>query len=62
MLLNKSSTIKYILETVKETRSHKFSQVSAETLNYLEGILRVSINGIIRSHPSKGKTIYPPIR
>lgn len=39
----------------------KFTRVSESTMTYLEDLVLAAIMKIVTQHPSKGKTITPPI-
>lgn len=46
-----------LLDTAQKTRAHKFTRVSADTLNNLDARLRALCAEVVRSAPSKGKTL-----
>lgn len=56
-LLNQAAVKKFLLEYARQTRAHKFSRVSQQTLIKLNEIVRASAIGHVKSLPSKGKTI-----
>ena len=60
-LLCRSAVKKLALE-VASARHHEFGRVSKEYLDWIEGRVRELVESSIRSLPSKGKTIYPPVR
>ena len=61
-LLNWSNVKSAILEAASG-RAHKFNRVSkSEVQPWLEAKIQTAIGELVRSNPSKGKTIYPPIR
>jgi len=60
--LNRTRIKESILAQAAKTRSHKFERVSAEVYEYLEGMVALEINRLVRLQPSMGKTIYPAIR
>lgn len=62
MLINQSAVKEHLLTVARDTRAHRFERVSAETLEWLEGVLREKIEALVRGHPGAGKTIYPPVR
>lgn len=55
--LCKSAVREFLLEYARENRAHKFSRVSEETLRELNELVRKAMIHIVRSMPSKGKTI-----
>lgn len=59
-VLNRSAVKQYALES--QERYHKFTRVSKEFLDYLEGRVLEIIKNTIFHLPTKGKTIYPPLR
>jgi len=61
-ILHKAQTKRLILDTAAQLRSKKFERVSDEWFDYLDGKLQELIASGIRSHPSVGITLYPPIR
>ena len=56
-LLNRSAVRKYVLEYAGETRHQPFSRVSPEVYDAAEERLRSFLRGVVRCHPSNGKTI-----
>ena len=61
-LLHKAQAKRLILDTATQLRFKKFTRVSDEWFDYLDGRLQELIASGIRSHPTVGKTLYPPIR
>jgi len=57
MLLNWTACKKLVLDTAERTRAHKFTRVSTDVRDYLEGALRKEVAKIVSSHPGIGKTI-----
>jgi hypothetical protein len=57
MLINRAACKKAILAVAEDTRSHKFTRVGSDTLEYLEADLLNTIKDLVRRHPSLGKTI-----
>jgi hypothetical protein len=55
-LINKAACKKVVLEFA-QTRAHKFTRVGSDVYDHLNDLVLNSIKGIIRSHPSIGKTI-----
>ncbi len=56
-LINRSAVRQYVLESAKAMRSHTFTRVGASTYVAAESQLRNWLDGLIRQHPSRGKTI-----
>ncbi len=61
MLINRSHCKSLALELAGR-RPHKFSRVSAEYLDYVDGRVRQMMVQDIAALPSIGKTVYPPVR
>ena len=57
MLINRSACKKAILAVAEDTRSHKFTRVGSDALDYLEADLLNTIKDLVQRHPSIGKTI-----
>jgi len=55
--LNRAAVKTFLLEQAKQTRTHKFSRVSAETLRNVNELVRQHLFAVVRRLPSKGKTI-----
>jgi len=56
-LINRAACKKAVLEIAQQRRAGKFTRVSADVFDHLEGVLRSSIASLVHSHPSVGKTI-----
>ena len=56
-LINKSNVRKLLLELSRTIRAGKFKRVSASTLETVNRRVNEVCESIVRSHPSKGKTI-----
>lgn len=56
-VLNKAEVKRRLLQFAKDTRSHKFTRVSAATLDELEGWVETWIRRHVEFLPSKGVTI-----
>jgi hypothetical protein len=56
-LLCRSKVRAYLLDYAKKHRHHKFTRVSADTYDKLEGIMRQAIQRHVDSHPSSGSTL-----
>jgi hypothetical protein len=56
-LLNKQAVRKFLLEYSERSRHHEFTRVSPSVFEDLEVSLRESMRAIVKSQPSKGKTI-----
>ena len=56
-LLCRSKVKAYLLDHAKKARHHKFTRVSAETLDKLEAVIRQSCRTHVDKHPSKGTTL-----
>jgi len=62
-LLNIAHTKEFILEQRKQLRPGWHAErVSAETFDYLEGVVRAAVETVLRAHPTCGVTVYPPAR
>ncbi|NLF98733.1 MAG: hypothetical protein GX565_01130 [Lentisphaerae bacterium] len=59
--INKTN-VKARLLAQADRRAKKFGRVSGETYEWLNDVVRWLIDNLVASHPSVGKTIYPPIR
>lgn len=57
MLINRAACKRAILAVAEDTRSHTFTRVGADTLDYLEADLLNTIKDLVHRHPSVGKTI-----
>lgn len=57
ILINQSNVRKLLLETAAQTRAHKFTRVSKDTLNLANAAVRQFVVNHIKSVPSKGKTL-----
>ena len=59
-LLNKKAVRIFVLERWKKLRpGREMSRVAPEMYDEVEAIIRNKIDGIIKTHPSVGKTIRP---
>lgn len=56
-LLCRSKVRTYLLDHAKKTRHHKFTRVSAETLDKLEAVIREACRRHVGGHPSSGTTL-----
>jgi len=61
-VLNKAQVKTLILDTAARTRFKAFTRVSEEWYAYLEGQVQQIIERGVRSHPTVGVTLYPPVR
>ena len=61
-LLNRSHVKALLLDRSAETRNGKFTRVSGEIFEWLEGEVRAKCQSAVRCAPSLGKTLYPPVR
>lgn len=59
--LNKTNVKAHLLAQA-EKRAKKFGRVSAETYEWLNDELRRIMDRLVATHPTMGKTIYPPVR
>jgi len=57
MSINRADTKKRLLQMSKDFRGGKFTQVSKEALDELEGKHEANMRALVRRHPSMGKTI-----
>ena len=56
-IINRKELKFYILEMAKQLRpGWDCRQVSASSLNELEGLFKSKVRDIVRRHPTKGKT------
>ena len=58
-LLNRSEVKKVLLAKAKELRSHPFTRVSKDALDWVEIKVLEACEKLVTSQPSKGKTICP---
>lgn len=56
-LINKSQVRLLLLDLSARTRAGKFKRVSASTYETINRRVNEACESIVRSHPSKGKTI-----
>jgi hypothetical protein len=56
-LLCRSKVKAYLLDHAKKSRHHKFSRVSAATLDKLEAVIREACRRHVGGHPSSGTTL-----
>ena len=56
-LLCRSKVRTYLLDYAKKHRHHKFTRVSADTYDQLEGIIRQAARRHVDSFPSTGSTL-----
>lgn len=59
--INKSNVKAHVL-AMADKRAKKFTRVSGETYEWLNGEVRRLVDNLVATHPTKGTTIYPPIR
>jgi hypothetical protein len=52
-----SEVRKFLLDFAAENKAHKFTRVSAKTLERIDAELRFKLETLVRGLPSKGKTI-----
>lgn len=55
--LNRAAVREFLLEYAAQTRAHKFTRVSAETLRAVNEAARQCCVSTVKRLPSKGKTI-----
>jgi len=59
-LLNRSAVRKYVLDRAKQTRPQWGpSRVATQAYEQVEARLRVILDRMIETHPTKGKTFNP---
>ncbi|HEY3898967.1 MAG TPA: hypothetical protein VGM54_10160 [Chthoniobacter sp.] len=56
-LLSPTHVRKFLLESAKRERAHKFTRVSKETLEHLESSMRAKCLDLVKRAPSKGVTL-----
>ena len=56
-LINKKECRRFLLEYAERERHHKFTRVGADAYESLEVMLRELMRGLVKSQPSKGRTI-----
>jgi hypothetical protein len=56
-LLCRSKVKAYLLDHAKKSRHHKFTRVSAATLDKLEAVIREACRRHVGGHPSSGTTL-----
>lgn len=56
-LLCRSKVKAYLLDHAKKSRHHKFTRVSADTLDKLEAVIRQACRTHVDKMPSKGTTL-----
>ena len=57
MHINKNKCKKFMLRASERTRSGKFTRVSKDVFDHLDGILTNAMSDFVRYHPSVGKTL-----
>jgi hypothetical protein len=57
MSINRADTKKRLIQMSKDFRGGKFTRVSKEALDELEGKHEASMRALVQRHPSRGKTI-----
>lgn len=57
LLISPSKVRRYLLDTAKKTRAHKFTRVSQETLDAAEAAVRSFCARHVAAAPSKGVTL-----
>lgn len=57
-LINRQAVRRHALELSRSQRLGKFTRVSREFLDSVEAAVRSHIAAQVRSHPSKGRTLY----
>ena len=55
--LNRSAVRSFLLETAAQTRAHKFSRVSEATLVEINARVMTKCLELVRTAPSRGKTL-----
>lgn len=55
--LNRAAVREFLLETAAQTRAHKFSRVSEATLTDINARVMNKCLELVRTAPSKGKTL-----
>ena len=48
---------RFLLDHAKKTRHHKFTRVSQDTLDKIEGLTRKACTEHVKTAPSKGQTL-----
>ena len=56
-LINRSACKKFVLSVAEDTRTKKFTRVSADVFDHLEYVIQKAIRDLVRTHPTVGKTI-----
>ena len=56
-LINRSACKKFVLDVAENTRTKKFTRVSADVFEHLEYVMQKAIRDLVRSQPTLGKTI-----
>jgi|688.fasta_scaffold299580_6 hypothetical protein len=56
-LINRSACKKFVLSVAEDTRTKKFTRVSADVFDHLEYVMQKAIRDLVRTHPTIGKTI-----
>ena len=56
-LINRSACKKFVLSVAEDTRTKKFTRVSADVFDHLEYVIQKAIRDLVRTHPTVGTTI-----
>ena len=57
MHINRAKCKKFMLRASEQARGGKFTRVSKDVFDHLDGIIMNYMNEFVRSHPSIGKTL-----
>lgn len=60
--IHRSNVKKFLLDFAKTRPGLRMERVSAEVFEWLEDEMGLKLRNFVRSLPSKGRTIYPPVR
>lgn len=55
--INRAKCKRFLLEYAQSNRAHRFTRVSAETLDMLEAKMKLAMAHWVDQMPSKGKTL-----